>query len=511
MKRPEMKYSQNTVTVVHELEQAMGLDDLWPSPEPLGGKLPAVTPMTLELLPVSLRALVADVAERMQVPLDFPAVAAVATLAGVVGRRAFIQPKRADPWIVVPNLWGGIVAEPGSLKSPVISEITAPIKALQGEWMREDNAAIQEHQQALEDAQMRQSAWKDEALKANKARQPTPPRPEGPPEAPAERRLMTQDATQQKLHALLASNHGGIFVLRDELAGWLASLETQGRETERPFYLEAWNGDSSYIMDTISRGSVIVDHACVAIFGGIQPSILRRYLADLVREGRGGDGLMQRFQLLVWPDAVPCQQYIDRAADVAAQQRAAAMYRRVASMDADAPLAFRFDDDAQRLFIAWWRDLKARSLHAEPSELMRGHLAKYTKLMPSLALLFALADGEGTTCSLAHARLAASWCDYLETHARRVYAVQAEASQLAAVTLGQKITCGLVSRPEFSLRDLYRKGWSGLSNPKAAKAAVGYLEELHWLRALPAPQGKAGRHPDTYAVNPLLEAHHANC
>ena len=55
-------------------------------------------------MPESLRPLVKDVAERMQVPLDFPAVAAIATLAGVTNRRAMIQPKerphldgRAEP------------------------------------------------------------------------------------------------------------------------------------------------------------------------------------------------------------------------------------------------------------------------------------------------------------------------------------------------------------------------------------------------------------------------------
>jgi hypothetical protein len=40
----------------------------WPEPEPLGGELPAVRAFDLALLPDSLRPLVEDTAERMQVP-----------------------------------------------------------------------------------------------------------------------------------------------------------------------------------------------------------------------------------------------------------------------------------------------------------------------------------------------------------------------------------------------------------------------------------------------------------
>ena len=106
--------------------------------------LPDVSQFDLELMPESFRPLVKDVAERMQVPLDFPAVAAIATLAGVTNRRAVIQPKRNDhTWTVVPNLWGGIVAPPGMLKSPVLSCMTQPARAIESEWRKahEDDGA----------------------------------------------------------------------------------------------------------------------------------------------------------------------------------------------------------------------------------------------------------------------------------------------------------------------------------------------------------------------------------
>jgi hypothetical protein len=60
-------------------------------PQPLECELPPVESITEDLLPSCVRPLVMDVAERMQTPADYPAVAAVLSLAGVVNRRAVIQ------------------------------------------------------------------------------------------------------------------------------------------------------------------------------------------------------------------------------------------------------------------------------------------------------------------------------------------------------------------------------------------------------------------------------------
>src|SRR6266567_362568 len=104
----------------------------WTEPEPLRAELPPVQPFDVATLPEVLRVLVEDTAERMQVPLDFPAVVSVLALAGATNRRATIQPKAADTsWVVVPNLWGGIVAPPGLLKSPVISTMTQPLTQME--------------------------------------------------------------------------------------------------------------------------------------------------------------------------------------------------------------------------------------------------------------------------------------------------------------------------------------------------------------------------------------------
>jgi hypothetical protein len=62
--------------------------DGWFDPQPLGGELPPVEEFDPYLMPAALMPLIEDAAERMQVPLDYPAVVTVLSLAGVTGRRA---------------------------------------------------------------------------------------------------------------------------------------------------------------------------------------------------------------------------------------------------------------------------------------------------------------------------------------------------------------------------------------------------------------------------------------
>jgi hypothetical protein len=95
------------------------------------------------MLPEAFRDHVADVANRMQVLIDLPAVCAVATLAGAVNRRALIQPKRADrSWVVTPNLWGAIIAPPGQLKTLVLGCFTERLSRIETRWRVEYESEI---------------------------------------------------------------------------------------------------------------------------------------------------------------------------------------------------------------------------------------------------------------------------------------------------------------------------------------------------------------------------------
>ena len=371
-----------------------GPEEDWPDPLPLAGDMPAVESLAADMLPTSFRALAADIADRMQVPIDYPGAAMVVTLAGAVNRRAAIQPKARDSgWIVTPNLWGAVVGRPGYKKSPVLEAITGPLRAIQTEWFLKHEAATAEHERAREVHALKINAWKQLATAALKEGKRVPDRPPDSAADPECKRLIVTDATAEALHKVLSKNPAGVLVLRDELTGWLTQLDKSGRECERAFCLEAWNGTSGFTMDRVERGIVHAEYVCMSLLGGIQPGRLRSYLTDALADGPGDDGLIQRFQVMVWPDLPSGWELVDRKPDSEAERTAGQVLRRLVNLPASTPpMLFRFAPDAQELFNEWYGELQLRLRGGTLHEALAAHLSKYASLMPSLALLFEMAD-----------------------------------------------------------------------------------------------------------------------
>ena len=97
-------------------------------------------------------------------------------------------------------------------------------------------------------------------------------------------RLVVNDATVEKLGELLNENPNGLLLIRDELPGWLAKMESDEYQSDRAFYLEAFNGDGRFTYDRIGRGTIAIENCTLSIIGGIQPS----RLAPLVRGAVSG-------------------------------------------------------------------------------------------------------------------------------------------------------------------------------------------------------------------------------
>ena len=113
---------------------------------------------------------------------------------------------------------------------------------------------------------------------------------------PTEPRLTYNDSTVERLGVLLNENLYGLLLVRDELSGFLAKVESEEHQQERAFYLQAFKGFGSYDYDRIGRGHLHIIECTLSIIGGIQPS----RISPLVRGATTGvsdDGLVQRFQL----------------------------------------------------------------------------------------------------------------------------------------------------------------------------------------------------------------------
>jgi hypothetical protein len=336
---------------------------------------------------------------------------------------------------------------------------------------------------------------------------------------PTLRRYKTNDSTVEKLGELLRENPQGFLVLRDELVGLIASWEREGREGERAFFLEAWNGNQSFDTDRIGRGHISIPNVCLSIFGGIQPDKLIVYL-EQASNVLANDGMLQRFQLLVYPD-MRRWEWRDRGPDKEARDAAFGVFEKLADFDPvvlGASAAdqftkfphFNFDAEAQKVFIEWSEDLHLNRIPNEGDPIIRQHLAKFDKLFPALALIFDLVDcianGVYGPVTKEAAMRAAAWCEYLESHARRCYGLLKDDGLRAAQALAAKLERGELE-DGFTRRDVRRNQWRNLTGDDAIQAALDWLVDEDWLReeSTGGTGPGSGRPTTCYRINPAIK------
>ena len=497
----------------------MEVDSLiWKDPQPLPSELLPVESFEIELVPESIRPWIADIAERLQCPVEFVAVAAMVALSSVIGRKAAIRPKRRDDWLVYPNLWGAAVGRPATMKSPAISEALKPVDRLIFAAQKEYEAKKIEHDVRAKIAELtakNTDAAMQKAVKDGNIEYATQIALKQAAEAldpgPTLRRYKVVNSSVEALGDTLIENPFGILAFRDELSSLLKSLDREGQEDARGFYLQGYDANQGYTFDRIGRGrNLHIPAVCIAMFGGIQPARLQEYIRHAVEGGAGDDGLLQRFGLMVYPDISPDYQKVDRYPDTAAKNAAFEVFLRLDALPGRIgddsqlePEVFRFADEAQQLFDDWRYGLVTRLRRGDLHPAIESHLMKYTKMVPALALICALADNE-IEVSVESVSRALMWSEFLESHAVRIYNMGLRPTVTGAKALLRKIRDGAITNG-FKAADVYLKGWSNLSNSAEVREALALLVDLNYLYRVEQPVGERGGRPSkTYLINPKL-------
>jgi hypothetical protein len=503
-----------------DAELADGFDqEVWPEPSPLPDVLLPVPHFSPDMLPADLRDWVVDIAERMNVPLDFVGVTAMVALGSVIGRRVGIKPQANTDWLETANLWGCVVARPGAIKSPAVAQVLAPLHRLEAAAAKEYAEAIKLHK-ALEDVlKIDRGETESQIKKSIKVQTSDSYRRQAAqqlmaldvPEAPPEKRFVTSDCTAEKMGEICAANPDGILVHRDELITLFADLDREEKATARGFYLSGWGGNQGYTFDRIGRGTIRIPAVNISVIGTTQPNRLASYIYHSLRSR--DDGMVQRLQLICMPDIDGHFVEVDRHPNETAKLRAFECFeglssRRFVEIGAEVdPTAgeegipfFRFSEAAREVFVSWRTELESTVRDPDITPALAAHYSKFRGLIPRLALIFHLASGGTGAVSLEAVEQALVWANYLEAHARRIYVMAATGVGLAAArAILSKVRKGQLA-DGFTARDITQKNWAGLGR-EVVGAGLELLIEMDWLRKTEV-RGR-GRPKEIYLVNPL--------
>jgi hypothetical protein len=521
MQRPEREWELMTgmrSIVAHKPARS----EDWLIPKPIPSDLARVEAFAFDLLPDQLAPWIDDIATRLQCPPDYPAITAMTALGAILGRKIAIKPQIKTDWIEMPNVWGAFIGPPGMLKSPAMNEALRPIHRLEAEAVRNNEIAQQAYAAGLDAFRLRKrvatALAKEELQKTvkgdNHTRQIDLALGEQPQE-PTAVRYRTNDTSYEALAELMASNPTGMLIERDELVSLLRHLDRNDQAVARGFFLTGWSGTQPYTLDRISRGTRHIEAVCISVLGNSQPARIADYVKRANSNANGGDGLLQRFGLLAWPDTCSEWKDIDRYPHSRARETAWEVFERLSKLDrrgamalgarrgpADSVPFFRLSAAAHDDFLNWRSDLERRLRTGKMAPALEAHLAKYRKLVPSLALINHLVDDGQNEISQRAMRKALAFSKYLEIHARRLYGATSEPERAAARAILTKLRAGGL-QDGFTAREVHQHDWSGLTDRDQVQAGLNLLVELHYLAASSAVTlGRAGRPTTTYTANP---------
>lgn len=219
----------------------------------------------------------------------------------------------------------------------------------------------------------------------------------------------------------------GVMAVRDELAGWVRSMDQYragGKGADRQFYLAAWSHGYAAVDRKSQAEPLILTHPFVGVFGSIQPGVLGELGAG--RE----DGLLDRF-LFAYPDPVRSR-WSDAEISAGARDDYAKLYDvlRERHMPEDdhgdpEPVRVHLSPTAKAILV------DAIDTHREEMDAvgfparLRGPWSKLEAYLARLCLILEMAraadSGEAERVEDGDVLRAWALLDYFKTHTRRVY------------------------------------------------------------------------------------------
>ncbi|SDU29297.1 DUF3987 domain-containing protein [Halopseudomonas salegens] len=322
----------------------------------------------VDLLPPPVAAYARDQGELIGVDPAVIGMAALGAIAGCIDDRVKIQPKRHDPtWTESARLWVGIIGDPSAKKSPGISKALGHVRKIAAKWREDYAKALAKWQEEC-----------DELTKENK-KAALPP-------APPLKRLTASDVTVEKLGDILSKcEPRGILIDRDEMTGWLASMDAYKAGSggkDKAAWLEAYNGGGMEI-DRINRGSLWVENWSACVVGGIQPQVIQEYA-----HATNHDGMLQRFLLI---HAAPARRGKDRYPDMDAKNTYTDLLEQIVGIKAGEHSVVKLSEGAHKVREAF-NDKLHRAVLSMPNKHLTAMLGKWEGTFARLLLTYHVAE-----------------------------------------------------------------------------------------------------------------------
>jgi hypothetical protein len=504
--------------------------EYWEDPIPIDSNQNALQPLNTNLFPNLIKKFVNEGVNTINCAAEFILIPLIILISSLIGHKIHIQPTSDPLHLITVVLWGMLIGEPGTKKTPAsmfaLKLLDILIENAEKQYLKKlrrseaqsdidgilHKLALKQSTEYLKQAaetsnERRQRSFISKAEKvlrqvADKKNTLT------------KKRYKTSNATFPALHKVMLENPNGLLLAIDEIIGLLSVLHRKGNEETKAYILECFSGWGSFDVDRATTKHKPGRNMALSIFGTIQPDKLFIFLKKVLTSGLDNDGFLARFQLLV------SLQYKVKASskrhDVN-QKIIDNMQNFIIALNdhdfgfGDKPLKERvvkFTYDAEQAYKDWWFEFSGKYENEETHPVFDGHMRKYDSLVASLALIFEVVsayDASSESISpidevtIKSLKRAIEFTTFLEGHAKVIF----NPSQSLAHTNATTIDARLTELPEkFTVRDIAQRNLAGISRSSdLTQEALNLLIAHHRVKKVTHDySSKAQR----YQTNPKL-------
>lgn len=365
--------------------------------------------------------LVREGAAAIGCPEDFIGLAALTAMGAAIGNSRVIQPKK--DWTEGAALYSAVIGESGDKKTAAVAVATNPTLRLEHRLNKDYESKLEAH--AAEERE--QQARNRDHRKEGRAE-------EAMPKSPDAQRVHINDATIEAVIPILKANPRGVLLERDELVGWVKSMDQYkagGKGGERQIWLSTWSNRPVSVDRKAQEGQPLsVLRPFVGVLGSIQPTVLSE-----LAEGRE-DGMLERF-LFAYPkplNALWTEDEISEAAEVGY----ADLHNRLRNLHLptdelgdpiEKPVAF--SPEAKQAFIDSYNVHRQEMAAPDFPSYLRSPWSKLEAYLVRLTLIVAacrfVEDGAPERIEDGDVLRAVALLDYFKNQARRVFGALREA------------------------------------------------------------------------------------
>jgi hypothetical protein len=479
-------------------------------------------PFPIDLLPSWIRDFSNAISKATETPVDMAATGALGALSAAAAKSMCVV---VEPGYVEPlNTWWLALSETGTLKTPILGAVTAPIREYEAKLCKKMEGVIRARASSRKSEEARIAALRqkgarasDQAIsdqlmgEANRLEQVLT-------EVPSPPVLIVADVTPEAIPGLLDKNQGKLAIFSDE-AGVLGNVEGRYNRgvSNRDALLQSFSG-SDIRVHRVERGGTIVRNPALTMVLFAQPEI---FLKAMQSPGFREQGFVGRMvicrprQNLGWRTGVtePVPERISglyraallRVLDIKPQEDPDGGVR---------PYNLHVSSEARAI----WREHRAAvEIGMRPGERfyrLKDWASKMPGMVIRLAGLLHLAKAsDGITPYPAWElqideetmRNAITIMDYFSGHARAVYEA---ATPDPSVDAARKVVAWIREgkREKFTLRQVHQrfKGAREFRNKGDLEPILAGLVARNFLMEAPQEAGKPGRKSHLFLVNPEL-------